>query len=86
VELAKALLGLHASFDRSMILLQDVVQILDRSMSAAPVQSSFLFHCGNRRSVEAGLISVDDAGLRMRRIAEGLAEQAFGRGGIAQRR
>jgi hypothetical protein len=34
-ELAKALLGLHASFDRSMILLQDVVQILDRSMPAA---------------------------------------------------
>jgi hypothetical protein len=33
--LAKALLGLHASFDRSMILLQDVVQILDRPMSAA---------------------------------------------------
>src|SRR5271154_3054567 len=31
VELAKALLGLHSSFDRSMILLQDIVQILDRS-------------------------------------------------------
>jgi len=29
-ELAKALLGHHSSFDRSMILLQDVVQILDR--------------------------------------------------------
>jgi F0F1-type ATP synthase epsilon subunit len=28
-ELAQALLGLHSSFDRSMILLQDVVQILD---------------------------------------------------------
>src|ERR1700730_1043048 len=26
-ELAKALLGLHASFDRSVILLQDVVQV-----------------------------------------------------------
>ncbi len=29
LELAKALFGLHSSFDRSMILLQDVVQILD---------------------------------------------------------
>jgi hypothetical protein len=28
VELAKALLGLYSSFDRSMILLQDVSQIL----------------------------------------------------------
>jgi hypothetical protein len=35
-ELAKALLGLHASFDRAMNLLQEVVQIWDRSMSAAP--------------------------------------------------
>ncbi len=34
-ELTKALLGLHAAFDRAVILLQDVVQILDRSMSAA---------------------------------------------------
>jgi hypothetical protein len=80
-ELAKALLGLHSSFDRSMILLQDVVQILDRSMSAAAAQGSFLFHSGNRRAVEAGLIGVDDAGLRMRWIVESLAEQAFGRGG-----
>ncbi len=66
VELAKALLGLHSSFDRSMVLLQDIVQILDRSMLAAATQSSFRFICGNRRAVEAGLISVDDARLRMR--------------------
>ena len=44
------------------------------------------FNCCNRRAIEAGLISVDDAGLRMRWIAESLAEQAFGRRGIAQRR
>src|SRR5664279_336081 len=56
LEFAKALLGLHSSFDRSMILLQDVVQVLDRSMSAAAAQGSFLFHRGNRRAVEAGLI------------------------------
>jgi hypothetical protein len=62
-----------------MILLQDVVQILDRSMPAALVQGSFRFHCDNRRAVEAGLIGVDDAGLRMRWIAESLAEQALGR-------
>src|SRR5208337_1143504 len=84
LELVKALLGFHSSFDRSMILLQDVVQVLDRSMSAAAAQGSFLFHYRNRRAVEAGLISVDDAGLRMRWIAERLAEQTLGRRGIAQ--
>src|SRR6202166_803767 len=86
LELAKVLLGLHSSFDRSMILLQDVVQILHRSMAAAAAQGSFRFHPGNRRAVETGLIGVDDAGLRMRWIGERLAEQAFGRRGIAQRR
>jgi len=86
VERAKALLGLHSSFDCAMILLQDVVQILDRSMAAAPAQDSFRLHAGNRRAVEAGLIAFDDAGLRMRWIAERPAEQAFGRRGIAQRR
>jgi hypothetical protein len=73
-ERAKALLGLHAAFDRAMVLLQDVVQILDRSMAAATAQGSLLFHCGDRRAIEAGLIGVDDAGLGMRRVAERLAE------------
>jgi hypothetical protein len=69
-----------------MILLQDVVQILDRPMSAAAAQGSFLFRAGDRRAVEAGLSSADDTGLGMRWIAESPAEQAFGRRGIAQRR
>ena len=44
VECTKALLGLHSSFDRSMILLQDVVQVLDRLVAATAPQDSFLFH------------------------------------------
>ena len=45
VEFTEALLGLHASFDRSMILLhQDVVQVLDRSVAATTPQDSFLLH------------------------------------------
>ena len=31
-EFTTALLGLHSSFDRSMILLQDAIQVLDRPM------------------------------------------------------
>ena len=42
VEGTKALLGLHASFDRSMILLHDVVQVLDRPVAATASQESFL--------------------------------------------
>src|SRR5215469_782230 len=85
-ELTKALFGLDAAFDRAMILLQDVVQILNWSMVAAAAQGSFHFHSGNRRAVEAGLIGVDDARLGMRWFTESPAEQALGRGGIAQRR
>lgn len=65
VELAKALLGLHATFDCAVILLHDVVQVLDRSMAETEAQGSFRFRSGNRCAVERGLIGVDDAGLRM---------------------
>ena len=83
VECTKALLCRHASFDRSMILLHDVVQVLDRSVAATASQDSCLFRPRNCRAVETGLVSVDDAGLRMRRISQRLAEQACGRSGIA---
>ena len=63
-----------------------LLQILDRPIAAAATQGSLRFHSSNRRAVEASLIGVDDAGLRMRWIAERLAEQALGRRGIAQRR
>ena len=55
------LFGLHPSFDRSMILFQDIVQVLDRSMSAAAAQGAIRFHGWNRRAVEAGPNGVDDA-------------------------
>ena len=82
VKLAKPLLGLHSSFDRSMVLLQDIVQVLDRPVSAAAAQDPVL-SCWNRRAVEACPIGVDDAGRRMRWIAESLAKQPFGRRSIA---
>src|SRR5215472_7608341 len=59
LELAKVLLGLHSSFDGSMILLQDIVQILDRPMATAAAEDSFLLHCWNRRAVQACLIAPD---------------------------
>ena len=41
VEFTKALLRLYASLDRSMILLQDVVQVLNRPVAAPASQDSF---------------------------------------------
>ena len=86
LDLAKVLLGLDAAFDRAMILLQAVVQILDRSMAAAAAQDSSRFRSDNRRAIEPRPICVDDARLGMRRIAESPAEQALSRSSIAQRR
>ena len=61
-----------------MILFQEVGQILDRAMTAALAQASFGLHGGNRRPVKASLSGViDDAGCRMRRLAERLTEQAL---------
>ena len=54
-------------------------------MSAAAAQGAVRFHGWTRRAVQACLIGVNDAGLRMRRISQGLAEQPSGRRGIAQR-
>ena len=44
LKLTKPLLGFHASFDRSVILFQDVVQVLDWPVAATASQESFLFH------------------------------------------
>jgi hypothetical protein len=57
-----------------MVLLQDVVQILDRSMSAAAAQGPFRFHSGDSRAIETSLVGVNDAGLGMRWITQSLAE------------
>ena len=62
LKLTKPLLGFHVSFDRSMILLHDVVQVLDWPVAAPASQESFLCHPCNRRSVKAGLVRVDDTG------------------------
>ncbi len=55
-------------------------------MSASATQRSLSLHGEDRRAVEACRVRVDDAGLRMRRIRLRLAEQAFGRRGIAEPR
>ena len=83
LNITKPLRGVHASCDRSVIRLHDGVHVLDRSGAATALPDAFLVHAGNRRAVAACLVRVDDAGPRMRRIRQRLAEQAVGRRGIA---
>ena len=73
----------HASCDRSVIRLHDGVHVVDRSGAATALPDAFLLHAGNRRPVAAGSVRVDDAGPRMRRIRQRLAEQAVGHRGSA---
>jgi hypothetical protein len=43
LEFAEPLLSLHSPFDRAMVLLDDVVQILDGSVAAPAAERPFLF-------------------------------------------
>jgi hypothetical protein len=77
-------LGVHAPFDRAVILLRDTVQVLYGAVPTTAAKNSFLLDVGDGRPVDRGKIHVDDARLRMRRTAQRLAKQLFG--GVAQRR
>src|SRR5271165_6096886 len=62
LEFSEALLGIHATFDGSMILFENVVQVLHRSMSTAIAQRPFLLTVGDRTAVYRRQISVDPRG------------------------
>jgi len=66
LEFAEPLLSVHSPFDRAMVLLDDVVQILDRSVAAPAAEYPFLLYVCDGRTVDRRQIRVDDAGLRMR--------------------
>src|ERR1035438_10094244 len=78
LKFSEALLGVHSTFDGSMILFQNVVQVLHRSVSAAGAQCPFLSSVGDRRAVNRCQVGVDHSRLRMGSIAECLAKQALG--------
>lgn len=52
MEFPEALLGVDPAFDRTMILLEDVVQVLDRAMATAPTKNPFLLDGQDRRGVD----------------------------------
>jgi hypothetical protein len=86
LDFAKRLLGVHSPLDRAMVLLDDVVQILDGSVAALATERRFLLYVCDGRGVDRNQIRVDDAGLRMREIAQRVAKQPFGSLGVTQYR
>src|ERR1035438_2788785 len=76
LEFSKALLGVHSTFDGSMILFENVVQVLYRSVSTAVAQRPFLLGIGDRGAVYRRQIRVDHSRLGMGSIAECPCETA----------
>jgi hypothetical protein len=62
-----------------VILLQDVIEVLHRSMSAVLLQSTFGFELRNRRRITGVLVGVVDPRRRMLRSAHGFGEEALSR-------
>ena len=84
-EFSEALLGVHATFDGSMILFENVIQVLHGSVSTALAQRPLLLIVGDRGAVNRRQVSVDHSKLRMGSIAERLAKQALGSIGVTER-
>ena len=67
------------AFDGPVILFQDVIEILHRSMSAVLFQCTFDFELRNRRRITGVLVGVDDPRRRMVRSAQGFGKKALRR-------
>src|SRR6266849_629442 len=65
LELSKSLLGVYSAFDRSMVLFQDIVQVLHRSVPTTSAQDPFLLYICDGCAVDRRQIRVDDTRLRM---------------------
>src|ERR1022692_383566 len=74
LEFSEALLGLHSTFNGSMVLFQNVVQVLHGSVSTALAQRSFLLTVEDRGAVDRRQIRVDHSMLGMGSISERLAK------------
>src|SRR5271166_6128924 len=85
LEFSEALLRIHSTFDGSMILFENVIQVLHRSVSTTVAQRSFLLTVGDRGAVDRRHVSVDHSRLRMGPIAERLAKQPLGSIGVPER-
>ena len=77
------LAGADPAFDGPVILFENIIEVLHRSMPAILLQSTFGFELHNRRRITGVLVGVDDPGRRMVLSAQRFGEEAFGRRCIA---
>src|SRR5262249_30726467 len=80
---AKMLTRADPALNRPMILFQNIVEILHRSMAAVFLQRSLGFQLNDGWRVSCVLVGVDDPRWRPILTAQGLAEKALGRPCIA---
>src|SRR5277367_3669913 len=80
---AKMLACTHPAFDGSMILFQDVIKILHRSMSTLLFQNTVGFELNDGWRISSVLVAVDDPRRRMVLTAQGFAQKALSRCCIA---
>src|SRR5712691_1446361 len=70
LELSEPLLGVHPAFDRSVVLLENVVQVLHRSVPATAAKYLFLLYVGDGRAINRCQVRIDDTRLRMGWMAQ----------------
>jgi hypothetical protein len=66
-----------------VILFENIIEVLHRSMPKTLLQSTFGFELHNRRRITGVLVGVDDQRRGMVLSAQGLGEEAFDRRRIA---
>ncbi len=72
LEFSESLFGVHSTFDGSMILFEDVIQVLHGSVSTTMAQCSLLLTVEDRGAIDRRQVGVDHSRLRMGSIAERL--------------
>ncbi len=85
-ELAKMLLGTDPFFGGAVILLQNVVQVLNRPMTAALSQDFFLLGFVNRCRITLGLVGINHPWVGMRGVCQRPGKQRLGGIGRTKRR
>ena len=73
----------YAAFDRPMILFQNVVEILHRSVVTVLLESTLGFELNDCRWITGVPVGIDYARRRMILSAQGLGEKALGRRRVA---
>ena len=73
----------HPAFDGPVILFQNIIEVLHRSMPATLLQSFLGFEPHDGRWITGVLVGVDDPRRRMVLSAQGLGEKALSRGCVA---